>query len=98
MGQQQAEDSSKQFARIIGKAWDDPAFKRRLINDPKAVAEEYGIPVPPQLEVRILENTETLIHVVLPCKPSEELLSDENLEDVAGGVYRPVAKAGGGTC
>lgn len=36
-------------------------------------------------DVRLLKNTEELVHFVLPAKPAESELSDEMLDQVAGG-------------
>ena len=89
-----------QFNRIIEKAWADPAFKRRLMSDPKGVAKEFGFSVPPHVELRVVENTENIVYVVVPAKPSAKPLSDEELGQVSGGVTAtPIKpKRGNGTC
>jgi hypothetical protein len=48
-----------------------------------------GLAVPAGVAVKVVENTDNLIHVVLPMPPSTEL-SEADLEKVAGGA------AGGG--
>ena len=70
--------------RIIARAWRDPAFKAKLIADPKAVLHEAGVTVPTNITVQVLEDTATSFHFVLPPKPLAEL-SDEALEKAAGG-------------
>src|SRR5688572_33053976 len=84
----QRADYNKKYGQIIAKAWSDPLFKQRLMENPKSVAAEYGIPVPGGLELRIIENTPGVINIVLPSKPEGDLLSDEQLEAVAGGLAR----------
>jgi nitrile hydratase alpha subunit len=79
-------DQNKQLEKIFARAWSDPGFKEKLIRQPRAVAQEYGIQLPPGLEVRVVENTPSLVHLVLPAKPAGKLLTDEQLDDVAGGM------------
>jgi|SRR6478672_9091864 hypothetical protein len=85
MTQKQTEELNKKLTQIIAKAWSDPAFKRRLIDNPKAIAQEHGIYVPEDLEVRVVENTKTRVHVILPVEPPNDMLPDEALEEIAGG-------------
>jgi len=48
------------------------------------VLREAGIDVPAGQQVRVVENTDQVIHMVLPQKPRE--MSDEQLDAVAGGT------------
>lgn len=75
-------EHNRKTAQLIAKAWSDPAFKARLVTDPKAVLRAEGFDIPDGLEIRVLENTENLRHLVLPALPGE--LTDEQLERVAG--------------
>ena len=70
------------YGKIIAKAWRDPSFKAKLIADPRATLKQAGVAVPAGVTVRVVENTATLVHLVLPPKPTEQL-SDEALDDVA---------------
>jgi len=78
------EEFQKAFGKSIAKAWTDEAFKAKLLADPTAVFKENGIEVPEGVEVKMLENTENMVHFVLPPPPAAEL-SDEDLDKVAGG-------------
>jgi hypothetical protein len=78
-------DFAKKYGQVVARAWSDPAFKDRLIADPAGTAREYDIHIPPGLDVRILEDTDSVRHIVLPPRPSSQDLSDEQLEHVAGG-------------
>jgi len=84
MAQQQ--DWEKQWGQLVAKVWADPQLKARLLSDPKAVLQEQGLPVPPGMQIRVVENTEQVIHLPLPAKPSKEELSEEDLAQVAGGI------------
>jgi Nitrile hydratase, alpha chain len=74
---------AKAYGQMVARAWQDEAFKQRLMADPHAVLAELGIDVPPGRTVQVLEDTEQVTHLVIPLRPGE--LSDEQLEQVAGG-------------
>lgn len=82
----------KDYARIIARAWADEAFKARLLQDPVSVLKEHGVDVSDDVEVRVLENTDQVIHFVLPARTQDEL-NEEQLEKVAGGLD-PLRHAG----
>jgi nitrile hydratase len=52
-------------AKLVARAWTDPAFKARLLDDAKKAAEEMGIDTSNTAAVVALENTETLHHMVV---------------------------------
>ena len=82
----------KAYAQVIAKAWADEEFKSRLLAEPAKVLREQGIAVPEGVEVRIVENTDKLVHFALPAPPSDEL-SEEQVE-LAGFVGgRPKASS-----
>jgi hypothetical protein len=83
--QAQTQEYAKRYGQLVARAWSDEAFKARLLADPAAVLAEEGIPVLPGVEVRAVENTDRVLYLTLPPKPSEEL-SDEQLDAVAGGA------------
>jgi hypothetical protein len=73
-------------AEIIAKAWEDKAFKARLLKDPRSVVEELsGEKLPQEMKVSVFEENATSVCLVLPRSPDEEL-SEADLEKVAGGV------------
>jgi Nitrile hydratase, alpha chain len=76
----------KQWGQIVAKAWTDEAFKKRLLADPAAVLKDHGITPRPNVQVRVMENTTNLVHLILPPKTSQEL-SEEDLKKVAGGTW-----------
>ena len=73
--QAQAQEFAKQYGQLVARAWGDAAFKARLLAEPAAVLAERGIALPPGLEVRLHEDTPTLVHLTLP--PPSEDPSDE---------------------
>ena len=52
-------------ARLVARAWVDPAFKERLIANPKAACAELGIDATSLNEFVVLENTEKVRHLVV---------------------------------
>lgn len=62
----------KKFAEVIAKAWSDASFKARLLQEPTAVLNEYGITLPAGAEAKILEDTAAIKHFVLPTQPEDE--------------------------
>ena len=62
--------STKHRAKLIEKALDDPAFRQRLIQDPRgAISSELGIEIPAGIEVKVVEETASTIYIVLPSQP-----------------------------
>ena len=51
--------------KLVARAWIDPAFKSRLIGDPKAACAEMGIDATSINEFVVLENTEKVRHMVV---------------------------------
>ncbi len=75
---------AQKYHQVMAQAWEDPAFKQRLLADPAAVLRERGIETPPGMQVRVLEDTAQVVHLVLPRQTDE--LSAQQLDQVAGGA------------
>ena len=85
-------------ARIISKAWKDEAFRKRLLEDPKAelasLHEKAGLP--DNVKVTVVEETADQIYLVLPMNPADfhpDELTEEDLLAVAGGASEPTVQA-----
>jgi nitrile hydratase len=52
-------------AKLVARAWTDPAFKARLIADPKSACAEMGIDATAINEFVVLENTDKVRHMVV---------------------------------
>jgi nitrile hydratase len=52
-------------SKLVARAWVDPAFKARLIADPKAACAEMAIDATAINEFVVLENTEKVRHLVV---------------------------------
>jgi hypothetical protein len=75
------------YAKVVARAWSDPEFKARLLVNPAAVLAEAGIKPPPGKNLRIVEDTDSETHLILPSRPAGGELSDAALEQVAGGYF-----------
>jgi nitrile hydratase len=52
-------------AKIVARAWVDPAFKARLLSDTKAAVTELGVDTGSLIKIDAVENTDTLHNVVV---------------------------------
>jgi hypothetical protein len=76
-------NNSTAMAKLIAKAWTDPAYKERLMKDPGKVAKAEGIKVPKGAKVILHENTKKEVHLVLPRRP-DTALDEDSLNQRAG--------------
>ena len=54
-----------QGARMVAKAWTDPAYRLRLLEDGSKAAEELGIPMRGMPPLGVLENTSSVHNLVV---------------------------------
>jgi Nitrile hydratase, alpha chain len=76
-------------AQLITQAIQNPAFRQKLLADPKAVLAEQGLEVPADVQINVVQETPSQYYLVLPALEASEgvtELSDEELEAVAGGA------------
>lgn len=75
--------------KIIVMAMTNPAFRKLLLSDPAAaIAKATGVKIGSAVTVKVVEDTEDLVHLVLPAAPPEAKPagpSDKELSGVAGG-------------
>ena len=73
--------------RLAEKALADEAFRKKLVENPKAcVEEEFGVSIPDHIELSVLEETPEKVFLVLPAKRRVDL-SQEELDRVAAGEH-----------
>src|SRR5437899_3257117 len=78
-------DFEYQWGQLVSRAWADAAFKAKLLADPAAVLKENGLAPPAGKQIKVVENTDKVIYLILPTQPSAAELSEEELQRVAGG-------------
>ena len=82
-------ESRRKLSDLFAACWKDDALKARLMEDPKAVLAEHGLPVPDSLNLKVVANDDTTVHITLPAPPTGHLeLSNEELTNAAGGVNK----------
>ena len=73
-------------AHITAKAAEDGEFRAKLLADPRsAVSEEMGVPIPEQFKIQVHEDSALAAHLILPMS---DLLTEEDLSQVAGGSWQ----------
>ena len=61
------------WLKIITRAWNEPAFKARLLTDTDAVLKEYHIDIPDGVTYQVVEDElEGKRYLVLPPAPSAD--------------------------
>jgi hypothetical protein len=63
---QESANFEYQWSQLVARAWADPAFKARLLADPAAVLKENGLELPPGMEIKVVEDSEKVLHLPLP--------------------------------
>lgn len=74
---------------LAARAWADDAFRAQLLANPAAVLAAEGIDVPAGLTVRVVEDTNAVVHLVLPARPDGELSDDVLTSITRGGAWAP---------
>jgi nitrile hydratase alpha subunit len=76
-------------AQVIAQAVQDPAFRARVLADPRAAFAEMGLSIPPEVKIQAVQETAGQYYLVLPAAAERRtgaVLSDADLEMVAGGT------------
>ncbi len=78
-------DVQQEMQKIIARCWADPEFKASLLSKPKDTLKSMGYQLTDGVEIRVFENTPSIVNFVLPQLPKGEI-SDEALDAVNGGL------------
>jgi len=78
------EEQAKKMGQLIAKCWADETFKKKVLSDPVSTLRAEGVELSAGVSYVMHENTEKVVHLVIPAKPTD--LSDEDLAHVAGGT------------
>jgi hypothetical protein len=73
----QNDDVQRQDAwrQVVARAWSDDAFKARLQASPREVLAEFGIAVPADLQLKLVEDEPGVKHLVLPRRETQVALA-----------------------
>ena len=81
-------ENNDPWNRAVVRAIKDPAFKARLVADPVETLREAGVAVPDGVRIKVFENTQDEVHLVLPSNPIGGAITEAELERVAGGMEK----------
>jgi|GEM_PF-3367611 len=85
------------LADIISRCMTDRPFRDRFKREPEAVLGEYALHVPPDLEIRVVENSDSLVHITLPAgsELTDPVFDDElHVAPCAWGMCKPKGSTG----
>ena len=73
-------------AKLLGKAAQDAQFRAQLVADPRAAIErEFGVRLPEEAKVSVLEEKPDEFYLVLPLNPEYSELKVAELDAVSAG-------------
>ena len=64
----------------------DPAYRARIVREPRRVLEEFGVGLEPDVEVRVWDSSAEVRYLVMPRRPAESHGLDEH--ELVGRVTR----------
>ena len=67
-------DQKDALDRLFKACWNDEALKQRFISDPPEVLKEFGVRIPEDRKITVVENTDDRHHITLPRLPSAMLM------------------------
>jgi hypothetical protein len=71
-------------SKVIARAWQDPAFKQKLVSNPTAALADEGIQVPAGHTVTVHQNSANETHIVLPATPASGIAQNSAAPASAG--------------
>ena len=78
-----------QASAIANRAATDTAFRQQLLSAPAATLQAAGIAIPAGTQVQVLENTSTLVNLVVPPRPAG--ISDADLKSAGSAPAEQLA-------
>jgi len=88
---QSKEERVRVVGEVVARAWGDEAFRQSVVADPMGVLKANGMEIAPEIrEMRVVASRSEVQQIpgvgflVIPPRPSEVELSDEELEQVSG--------------
>lgn len=71
---------------LIERAMVDAQFRKELLGDAASLLRRIGLPVGPEVKIRVLEEEPSAFYIVLPQILREmDSIDDSDLENVSGG-------------
>jgi hypothetical protein len=73
-------EQKNQLASLFAASWKDDTLTAGFMSDPKAVLAEYDLAVPDGMDVKVVENADTCVHITMPAPPSGHMRSRSRCE------------------
>jgi hypothetical protein len=82
--------NQEKWAKLVAATWTNEDLRKKLLSDPHAVLKEHGIELPAGVDVKVVQNTPQVFHMVLPPKPwvseVEGQTVDDRLQSIVDGL------------
>ncbi len=75
----------EKYGKFMSRVQGDPELRARVFAAPTDVLKEQGLDIPREVEIRVVEDSAEVWHVILPPSPNAAL-ADASMEAVAGGT------------
>lgn len=72
------EENLSSYSALVARAWSDDKFKQDLINDPAGTLSGLGVTIPEDVDIKVVEDSPSVVHLVIPRRPGE--VSEEDIE------------------
>ncbi len=59
------------YSQAVARSWRDPGYRKELVADPGKVLREAGMELPENVQIKALQDTAQLTHLVLPAGAHE---------------------------
>ena len=69
MTPERIERNQRIYADLVARYYGDPDFRAEMDADPTRVLKKEGLDLPKDVTVKLLFNTDELVHLVLPAPP-----------------------------
>ena len=76
----------KRWSALMARVRIDKELRHRLTDAPAVVLKEQGIPMPEGVDIRVVENTDRVVHLSLPAMSPDGELTAGQLDGVVGGT------------
>jgi hypothetical protein len=72
------------WAKLVKLAWQDDTIRVALLENPVATLTKYGVTVPKNISVTVVQNTKDVFHVIVPSKPDLGIMTESEILTAAG--------------
>lgn len=74
------ESEKGKMGKLIMDLYADSELKQNFLNDPQSVLKEKGFSIPDDMDIRVVEDTSRVKHIVIPYLKLDEKITSEQLE------------------